>query len=194
MFLGYRRAMRSTLTVPILLCTALLVGTDIATAQSILITINEAAQQMTVAFDGKQKYQWLVSTGAPGYDTPSGTFKPFRMEADHFSEEWDDAPMPHSIFFTPIGHAIHGSPYVKHLGLPASHGCVRLAPDNAATLYAMVAKAGLKSTTVVVKGGLFDGGFPDLSISRIKMPSLELSTLPRRSRPANDSDNPFGRE
>jgi lipoprotein-anchoring transpeptidase ErfK/SrfK len=173
---------------------ALMAQAGIAPAQSILISINKISQKMTVSVDGQEKYVWLVSTGASGYGTPSGTFKPFRMEATHFSKEWDDAPMPHSIFFTPIGHAIHGSPYVKHLGVPASHGCVRLAPDNAATLYAMVAKAGLKSTTVVVKGGLFDGGFPDLSISRIKMPSLELSTLPRRSRPANDSDNPFGRE
>ncbi len=127
----------------------LLAGSDAASAQKILITINKASQKMTVAVDGEREYVWLVSTGAPGYGTPSGTFKPFRMEATHFSREWDDAPMPHSIFFTPIGHAIHGSPYVKHLGIPASHGCIRLAPDNAATLYAMVAKAGLKSTTVV---------------------------------------------
>jgi hypothetical protein len=31
------------------------------------------------------------------------------MEIDHYSEEWDDAPMPYSIFFTQIGHAIHGT-------------------------------------------------------------------------------------
>ena len=175
MFLGYRRAMRSTLTAPILLCTALLAGTDIAAAQSILITINEAAQQMTVAFDGKQKYQWLVSTGAPGYDTPSGTFKPFRMEADHFSEEWDDAPMPHSIFFTPEGHAIHGSLYTNRLGRPASHGCVRLAPGNAAILYAMVEKAGLRNTTVVVKNGP-----SDLQLSELTPPPIKSSSSHKR--------------
>jgi len=145
----------------------LLAGSDAASAQKILITINKASQKMTVAVDGEREYVWLVSTGAPGYDTPSGTFKPVRMEADHFSEEWDDAPMPHSIFFTPIGHAIHGSPYVKRLGTRVSHGCVRLAPDNASTLYAMVEKAGLRNTTVVVRGGgFFDSDEPDTTPSR----------------------------
>jgi hypothetical protein len=67
--------------------------------------------------------------------------------------------MPHSIFFTGQGHAIHGSLYVKSLGRRASHGCVRLAPDNAAKLYSLVEKAGMKNTTVVLRGGFFDGGF-----------------------------------
>src|SRR5437763_209328 len=147
-----------------LMWTALVAGAGLASAQNILITINKASQKMTVQVDGQQKYVWLVSTGAPGYDTPSGTFKPFRMEADHFSEEWDDAPMPHSIFFTPVGHAIHGSFYTKRLGTRASHGCVRLAPENATTLYAMVEKTGLSHTTVVVKGGgLFDWDAPAVS-------------------------------
>ena len=73
----------------------------ISTARAdILISIDKSAQQMTVTLDGKWRYVWPVSTGALGYDTPSGGFKPFRMERDHFSREWDDAPMPHSIFFT----------------------------------------------------------------------------------------------
>ena len=70
-------------------------------------------------------YDWPVSTGQRGYDTPAGVFKPFRMEKDHFSREWDEAPMPYSIFFTMDGHAIHGSFDIKRLGRPASHGCVR---------------------------------------------------------------------
>ena len=80
----------------------------------VLITIDKSTQQMTVTVDGSARYVWPVSTGAPGYDTPSGEFKPFRMEADHFSREWDDAPMPHSIFFTQLGHAIHGSNDQEH--------------------------------------------------------------------------------
>ena len=56
---------------------------------------------MTVADDGTVLYTWPVSTGMADYDTPTGEFKPFRMERDHFSREWDDAPMPYSIFFTP---------------------------------------------------------------------------------------------
>jgi lipoprotein-anchoring transpeptidase ErfK/SrfK len=90
---------------------------------SILVTIDKTTQRMSVAVDGETRYVWPVSTGRPGYDTPNGTFRPFRMEADHFSKEWDDAPMPHSVFFTKIGQAIHGSLDTRHLGSAASHGC-----------------------------------------------------------------------
>jgi lipoprotein-anchoring transpeptidase ErfK/SrfK len=68
----------------------------------LLIQVDKSAQRMTVTVDGKQLYDWPVSTGGGDYDTPSGSFKPFRMEIDHRSDEWDDAPMPYSIFFTKI--------------------------------------------------------------------------------------------
>ena len=87
---------------------------------AVQVTIDKSAQLMTVEVDGRPLYQWPVSTGKAGYDTPNGKFKAFRMERDHFSKEWDDAPMPFSIFFTPKGHAIHGSFDVKRLGTPAS--------------------------------------------------------------------------
>jgi hypothetical protein len=119
---------------------------------NIMIIIDKAAQQMTVTVNGEDRYTWPVSTGRDGYDTPSGEFQPFRMERDHFSREWDDAPMPNSIFFTKIGHAIHGSYDVKHLGTPASHGCVRLSPQNAATLFALVKDEGVFNTIVRLKG------------------------------------------
>src|SRR5437899_3072538 len=73
------------------------------------ITIDKSAQRMTVAVDGATRWRWPVSTGARGYDTPSGSYTASRMEKDYFSKEWDDAPMPNSIFFTQRGHAIHGS-------------------------------------------------------------------------------------
>ena len=121
----------------------------------LVITINKVSQKMTVTLDGDTVYKWPVSTGAPGYETPSGTFRPFRLEKEHYSNEWDDAPMPHSIFFTAGGHAVHGSYHVKSLGRRASHGCVRLHPDNAAKLFALVKKTGMSNTRVVVKGGVF---------------------------------------
>ena len=129
-----------------------------AAAADIVILVNKVSQKMTVTIDGEKLFVWPVSTGAPGYDTPSGVYHPFRMEVDHFSKEWDDAPMPHSIFFTAEGHAIHGSFHTKSLGKRASHGCVRVSPENADKLYAMVRKVGMSNTTVVIKGGLFDGG------------------------------------
>lgn len=128
------------------------------THKRLIITINKVSQKMKVSLDGDMMYKWPVSTGAPGYDTPSGNFRPFRMEREHFSKEWDDAPMPYSIFFTAQGHAVHGSYHIKSLGRRASHGCVRLHPDNAAKLFALVQKTGMVNTAVVVKGGFFDGG------------------------------------
>jgi lipoprotein-anchoring transpeptidase ErfK/SrfK len=120
-------------------------------ATTVHITINKVSQKMTVKVDGETEYVWPVSTGARGYETPSGKYRPFRMEKDHFSKEWDDAPMPHSIFFTTRGHAIHGSNH-PGLGTPASHGCVRLSLTNASTLYGLVEERGMSSTKVVVRG------------------------------------------
>jgi hypothetical protein len=119
---------------------------------SMVITINKAAQQMSVSVDGVPRYTWPVSTGRAGYATPSGSFTPFRLEEDHYSKEWDDAPMPHSIFFTKDGHAIHGSYETRRLGSAASHGCVRLAPANAAKLFELVKTEGLANTKVVLSG------------------------------------------
>src|SRR5271167_3089573 len=123
------------------------------TAQAkVYITVDKDAQMMTVAVDGVERYRWPVSTGIPSHETPNGSFRTFRMEEDHFSKEFDDAPMPHSIFFTRVGHAIHGTESEGKLGLPVSHGCVRLSRANAATLYAMVEKDGVLNTTVTLTG------------------------------------------
>ena len=135
---------------------AALVSTTPAAAD-LLITIDKAQQRMIVARDGMPLYDWPVSTGQKNFDTPAGEFKPFRMEADHRSREWDDAPMPHSIFFTQIGHAIHGSFDVKKLGRPASHGCVRLHPDNAAILFKLVRAEKMANTRVVLTGRIPGG-------------------------------------
>jgi hypothetical protein len=116
------------------------------------ITVDKDNQMMTVAVDGVERYHWPVSTGNPSHETPNGTFRTFRMEADHFSKEFDDAPMPHSIFFTKVGHAIHGTFSERSLGLPVSHGCVRISRANATTLWDLVKKEGLLNTTVTLTG------------------------------------------
>jgi hypothetical protein len=130
---------------------------------NILVTIDKTSQHMSVAVDGAQRYSWPVSTGRPGYETPNGTFKPNRMDADHLSQEWDNAPMPHTIFFDLHGHAIHGFFDVKHLGLPVSHGCVRLAPPNAAVLFDLVTAQGMGQTTVVIAGQTPGGRGPAMA-------------------------------
>jgi lipoprotein-anchoring transpeptidase ErfK/SrfK len=118
----------------------------------VVINVDKYSQRMTVSVDGVQRWRWPVSTGVRGHDTPSGSYTTFRMEKEHFSKEWDDAPMPHSIFFTMKGHAIHGSMHTKYLGRPASHGCVRIAPENAELLFKLVKKEGLLNTRVVLTG------------------------------------------
>jgi hypothetical protein len=119
---------------------------------SVVVTIDKSTQRMKVEVDGALRWIFPVSTGQLAYDTPNGRYTAFRMEADHFSKEWDDAPMPNSIFFSPKGHAIHGYLNTRRIGSPASHGCVRLEPANAARLYALVEQQGLPNTKVVITG------------------------------------------
>ena len=128
----------------------LLATADVQARVSIVVDKN--SQTMTVAVDGVERYQWPVSTGNPSHETPNGQFRTFRMEEDHYSKEFDDAPMPHSIFFTKSGHAIHGTDSVDRLGSPASHGCIRLLRENASTLFALVQSEGVLNTTVELSG------------------------------------------
>ena len=123
-----------------------------AAQANVSITVDKNAQMMIVAVDGAERYHWPVSTGIPSHETPNGSFRTFRMEEDHYSKEFDDAPMPHSIFFTKIGHAIHGTDSEGRLGTPASHGCVRLSRAHASTLYALVQEQGVLNTTVTLTG------------------------------------------
>ena len=157
------------LIVRAVLMAALLAGFGSVASAGLLININKATQRMTVTVDGVQKYVWPVSTGKFGYNTPSGSYTPFRMEKDYFSKEWDDAPMPNAIFFTSRGHAIHGTLATRRLGMRASHGCVRLAPGNAATLYALVKREGMSHTRIVV-GGAFDFVNAPAQASKSKKP------------------------
>ena len=126
---------------------------------AVLINIDKTKQKMTVFLDGVEKYDWPVSTGRGGYSTPSGTYTATSMNEVWYSKEWDNSPMPHSIFFMKDGHAIHGSYEVKTLGKPVSHGCVRISPENATTLYALVEKNGLENTEVVLTGVTPGGEF-----------------------------------
>ena len=134
-----------------LLAVILVCVTSNAALANILIQIDKPTQTMTVSVDGQVRYRWRVSTGATDYSTPIGSYTAFRMEVMHYSKEWDNAGMPHSIFFTKRGHAIHGSNH-PGLGTTVSHGCVRLSLPNAATLYQLVHANGMTTTKVVVRG------------------------------------------
>ena len=129
---------------------ATLISASSIASADIVIAIDTAAQRMTVSVGGSKRWTWPVSTGARGHLTPAGSYRVLRMERQYSSKEWDDAPMPHSIFFTKRGHAIHGSSDIKSLGRAVSHGCVRLNPANAARLFELVRTRDVGATTVTV--------------------------------------------
>ena len=105
------------------------------------IHVDLASQTMQVTSGEGEDYDWPVSTGRPGYRTPTGAYRPQRMYPTWYSRKYDNAPMPHAIFFSG-GYAIHGTYETRWLGRPVSHGCVRLSPAHAATLYDMVKREG----------------------------------------------------
>ena len=149
-------------------------------ASVVLINVDKTSQRMTVLVDGVERYDWPVSTGGPAYSTPSGTYIARSMNEIWYSKQWDNAPMPHAVFFTKEGHAIHGTNEIKRLGKPASHGCVRLSPQNAATLYTLVGENGLENTQVVL-AGLTPGGEGKVSSARSRPRySAEFDTRPQR--------------
>lgn len=121
-----------------------------AAKADVRVEIVRSSQTMTVTVDGSQRYTWRVSTGRAGWGTPAGVFHPQFMAARWFSRAFDNAPMPNSIFFYgPF--AIHGSYDIARLGRPASHGCVRLHPNDAAVLFGLVKSEGMRNTTIVVQ-------------------------------------------
>jgi lipoprotein-anchoring transpeptidase ErfK/SrfK len=143
---------------------------------AVLVNIDKTNQRMTVFLDGAEAYVWPVSTGRAGYSTPSGTYTATSMNEIWYSKQWDNAPMPHAVFFMKDGHAIHGSFDVKNLGQPVSHGCVRISPKNAATLYALVKRNGLENTQVVV-AGVSPGGEYGVAGSQPSRPSGFFGSL-----------------
>jgi lipoprotein-anchoring transpeptidase ErfK/SrfK len=131
------------------LATAILMAVAPAKASTIVARVNLSEQRMQVFVNGWPTYSWPVSTARQGYVTPVGSFRAYRLETMWYSRKYDMSPMPHSIFFKG-GYAIHGTGYVKRLGTPASHGCVRLHPDNAKTLFSLVKDNGIANMQVEI--------------------------------------------
>jgi lipoprotein-anchoring transpeptidase ErfK/SrfK len=100
-----------------------------------VISVDKSSQRMEVIVNGAHRYTWPVSTGIRG--TPSGTYRPQSLDRNHRSSMYGNAPMPYAIFYSG-NFAIHGTTQISRLGGPASHGCIRLHPSNAAVLFALV--------------------------------------------------------
>jgi lipoprotein-anchoring transpeptidase ErfK/SrfK len=121
----------------------------VANPGAVNVIIDISSQSMLVKVNGWHYGSWKVSTARSGYYTPRGAYRVQRTARVYFSKKYDNAPMPNSVFFHG-GYAIHGTYHVKNLGRPASHGCVRLAPQNAAALYNLVQKYGPSSTRITI--------------------------------------------
>jgi len=116
---------------------------------AVQVYIDIGSQSMSVKVNGFPYAHWRVSTARPGYHTPRGSFGVTRTAKVYYSRKYDNSPMPNSVFFHG-GYAIHGTGYIRNLGRPASHGCVRLHPANAAKLYALVHKYGPGRTRITL--------------------------------------------
>lgn len=112
--------------------------------------IDISDQKMRIYRHGILTHSWKISTARRGYRTPTGNYRPTRMYKEYYSKKYHNSPMPYSIFFHG-GYAIHGTGSIKHLGRPASHGCVRLHPKHAATLYSMVKSVGPRNTRITIR-------------------------------------------
>ena len=129
-----------------------LLGIAAPAQADLLVNISKSQQRVSVVIDGTEAYRWAVSTGRRGYDTPAGNFRPQRLERHWYSRQYEMTPMPWAVFFH-RGYAMHATSEVYNLGRVASHGCVRLRPDNAATLYSLVRRQGMANTKIVVLNG-----------------------------------------
>lgn len=120
-------------------------------ATTLKVAVDLTKQRLTVTEHGKVKHSWPISSGVAGFRTPTGNFRPQWAAKMWYSKKYDDAPMPHSVFFHD-GFAIHATYATGRLGRPASHGCVRLSPSNAETFYKLVHKHGYAHTRISIKG------------------------------------------
>ncbi|AJY47076.1 L,D-transpeptidase [Martelella endophytica] len=124
-------------------------GEAIFDAGTLVAAVSLETQTMKVIVDGYERYVWPVSTGAGGYATPKGIYGAEWLSKHHRSTKYNGAPMPYAIFFY-HGYAVHGTDQLSRLGRPASHGCVRLDPENAAILFSLAQSMGLDRMTVVI--------------------------------------------
>jgi lipoprotein-anchoring transpeptidase ErfK/SrfK len=122
----------------------------LAAAAPLVAKVDISSQTMTVIQDGVATHIWPVSTARSGKWTPRGTFSAQWLSRYHKSSLYNNAPMPYSIFFRG-NYAIHGTNQISRLGRPASAGCVRLHPENAAVLFQLTQAVGKENLKVVIE-------------------------------------------
>ncbi|PVE55917.1 hypothetical protein DC429_11375 [Arthrobacter sp. TPD3018] len=104
----------------------------------LIITVDLAAQTLSVFRDGYEIGAAAILYGADEKPTPLGTFPILMKDATHVSRTYDNAPMPYTLRLTGDGVAIHGS---KVEWGYATHGCIGVPVAFAKLLFAQ-AKVG----------------------------------------------------
>lgn len=105
---------------------------QLAPGGPMLLIVNVTRQRALLYRNGLPIAAATVSTGRPGYGTPTGVFTILQKHVEHYSSKYDSAPMPYMQRLTWYGIALHAG----HLpGYPASHGCIRLPLGFAKLLY-----------------------------------------------------------
>ncbi|MGQ3209618.1 MAG: L,D-transpeptidase [Shinella sp.] len=140
--------MRTLSAIAVAFCLVLF-QTQAALSANLVAQVSLASQTMVVTQNGVVKYRWRVSTGRKGFGTPTGAWSAKWTSRNHRSRKYNNAPMPYAVFFKG-GYAVHATYETKRLGRPASHGCVRLHPNNAATFFQMAKSNGLSKTRIVI--------------------------------------------
>jgi hypothetical protein len=119
---------------------------EIAPKGPVLVYVDLGRQRATVYRNGVRIGVSTISSGKPGYSTPTGVFTILEKDVDHRSRTYDNAPMPYQQRLTWKGVAMHAG---NLPGYPASHGCVRLPMEFAKRLFQVTPMGG----TVVIAGG-----------------------------------------
>lgn len=156
------------------------------------VRVDIAAQRMTVTTSDGEVHSWAISSGRKGFRSPNGVYRPTRLERSWYSRKYGGA-MPYAVFFRG-GYAIHGTNAVGALGRPASHGCIRLHPANAAKLFALVRKHGSGNTRIALNGAAPDnlsrfakasgGAKHKIAKAKIKTQNAVLTAKQQRQAPA----------
>jgi hypothetical protein len=120
--------------------------------------VDKGAQRLYLYIDGALTYTWKTSTGRAGYTTPDMDQHPNGPVYDRYtSTKYPDGDynglgnMPYAVFVRG-GYAIHGTTRGNwsKLGQVASHGCIRVHPDNGQIFNQLVRKNGLRNIWVTV--------------------------------------------
>ena len=105
---------------------------QLAPSGPLLLIVNLKTQRAIVYRNGVPIGASTISTGRPGYATPTGVFTILQKHLEHYSSKYDNAPMPYMQRLTWKGIALHAG---QLPGYPASHGCIRLPLGFARLLY-----------------------------------------------------------